>query len=277
MTALHHNLSGNADWDEEDLTGNQNRVVFDEDSDTDTSWENSSLPSARGSTSSIESGREESFHGSISDGTPSSSSEASHSPISQPTSASRYSSVSLSERLQAQRLIGKIGPRLSQIDSDYSLFIVIRFSGLPNTGTNTIVCGEILAVTNSRVIKGKLISNPYHVKMAGSKRSQKLWPVQLEREIKTGDCGTWIVDAFNGDLYGHVVAGDSRGRAFITSVEEMFNNIAELSGARPSIVAPPAHGKNFEQQFRRMASSYGPGLKNGPQIPQNASGVQQTL
>ena len=54
-----------------------------------------------------------------------------------------------------------------------------------------------------------------------------------------GDCGTWIVNATNGDLYGHVVAGDSRGRALMTSAREIFDNIARLTGFYPVLCPSP--------------------------------------
>lgn len=40
-----------------------------------------------------------------------------------------------------------------------------------------------LATAKSGILRGFLMKNPYYIKMAGSARYQKMWPVQLDRNI----------------------------------------------------------------------------------------------
>jgi hypothetical protein len=47
-----------------------------------------------------------------------------------------------------------------------------------------IVDGDVwVAAGKSGVIKGTIIRNPYFIKMAGSSNYQKMWPVELDKNI----------------------------------------------------------------------------------------------
>lgn len=41
-----------------------------------------------------------------------------------------------------------------------------------------------------------------------------------------GDCGAWVIDAESGNLYGHIVAGDSfLHRAYVVQITDVINDI----------------------------------------------------
>ena len=54
-----------------------------------------------------------------------------------------------------------------------------------------------------------------------------------------GDCGSLVVNATTGDIYGHIVSGDpSSGLAFMIPAYKVFDDIEKQFGARPSFPTP---------------------------------------
>ncbi|CZR66085.1 uncharacterized protein PAC_15986 [Phialocephala subalpina] len=86
--------------------------------------------------------------------------------------------------------------------------------------------GVWIAAGKSGIMSGTIIRNPYFIKLAGSEDYQKMWPIQLERDIMPGDCGSWVIDAVSGNLLGHVVAGDSTlHRAYLIQAVDVLADI----------------------------------------------------
>jgi len=49
-----------------------------------------------------------------------------------------------------------------------------------------------------------------------------------------GDCGSWVINAQNGDIFGHIVAGDiTSGLAYIIPAHKVFDDIEMRCGSRP--------------------------------------------
>lgn len=225
LTALHRNLVNSESWDDESDTGYEAEAAFDEDSDTESTSEYSSLPSARGkaslstsyssvllkctlgSASSTESNREDASPSALGSNSLLSASEASYSDDPLPNFADMQDKQSAKTAQTASFMAGTIDQNLSGSELDYSLFAIkgsfisyqvylatlnkffyrIRDGHLHEVKitalANSIKDVEILAVKKFASVRGKLISNPYFVKLAGSERFQKLWPVKLERHI----------------------------------------------------------------------------------------------
>ena len=54
------------------------------------------------------------------------------------------------------------------------------------------------------------------------------------RRTVPGDCGSWVVNAETGDIYGHIVAGDPiSGLAYIIPAYKVFDDIEFRFGVRP--------------------------------------------
>lgn len=93
---------------------------------------------------------------------------------------------------------------------------------------------NILAVTSRGIIEGYLSGTPAYTCTKGNPSFQKVFSITLSGPLERGDCGTWIIDAKRGDLYGHVVMGSpGSGSALITPFEEIFNNIQCRLGETP--------------------------------------------
>ena len=46
-------------------------------------------------------------------------------------------------------------------------------------------------------------------------------------DLRPGECGAWVVDADTGELYGHVVASDDLGQAYVVPAQLTFKDIQE--------------------------------------------------
>lgn len=67
---------------------------------------------------------------------------------------------------------------------------------------------DVVAATGSGgLLKGRLSGTPSFLMLPGSNLIQEVWAVRHDTEVINGDCGAWVVDALNGDLFGHIVGG----------------------------------------------------------------------
>lgn len=93
---------------------------------------------------------------------------------------------------------------------------------------------NILAVTSRGIVEGYLSGTPAYTCTEGNPSFQKVFNITLRGALEKGDCGTWIIDAKRGDLYGHIVMGSpGSGSALITPFSEIFNNIQFRLGETP--------------------------------------------
>ncbi|MCJ1411362.1 peptide-N4-(N-acetyl-beta- glucosaminyl)asparagine amidase [Ptychographa xylographoides] len=92
---------------------------------------------------------------------------------------------------------------------------------------------RVIARTRSAgVMKGLLSGTPTFTTAPGSQTFQEVWTVALDGPIAEGDCGSWIVDAITGDLYGHIVSGSPEsGKAYIVPAYQVFEDIKRQTGA----------------------------------------------
>lgn len=87
--------------------------------------------------------------------------------------------------------------------------------------------GNVIAYTGSkRARHGKLSGTPSFVILAGGRFSQELWTVHFDGMLENGDCGSVVINASNGYLEGHMIAGDSQARsALIVPAYQMLKDI----------------------------------------------------
>ncbi|KAK3178095.1 hypothetical protein OEA41_000228 [Lepraria neglecta] len=93
----------------------------------------------------------------------------------------------------------------------HEIFLKRLFRGAP-------VSREVIVITASKgVMKGHLSGTPSFMQLPHSTNQQELWTVMLEGNLEKGDCGSWVIDATNGSIYAHIIAG-SRGSGFTYAV-----------------------------------------------------------
>lgn len=95
---------------------------------------------------------------------------------------------------------------------------------------------HILAITSRGVREGYLSGTPAYTSIEGDPSFQKVFNITLHGAVERGDCGTWIIDAESGDLYGHIVMGSpGSGSALIVPFDEIFDDIHSRLGKTPSL------------------------------------------
>ncbi|RYP66033.1 hypothetical protein DL771_008014 [Monosporascus sp. 5C6A] len=92
----------------------------------------------------------------------------------------------------------------------------------------------IMAITPRGKISGNLSATPSYVRARNGEKFYEMFIVTLDNELEKGDCGSWIINAETGNLYGHIVAGSpTSGTAFITTFLDVFEDIEQYAGFAP--------------------------------------------
>jgi peptide-N4-(N-acetyl-beta-glucosaminyl)asparagine amidase len=95
---------------------------------------------------------------------------------------------------------------------------------------------RVLCATSRGVLKGTLSGTPFYSRFLHSKHFTMTLSVAFESALEVGDCGSWVVDAETGDLYGHIVAGSPRlGTAIVVPFEPIFEDIKRRTGTPPQL------------------------------------------
>ena len=98
-----------------------------------------------------------------------------------------------------------------------------------NLGSDNV---HILAMTGSSgLLSGTLSGSPTFKTSPGCHTFQEVWTVRLEGNISNGDCGSWVIDARTGDLYGYIISGDlSSGVAHIVPAFQAVESMKQCLG-----------------------------------------------
>ncbi|KAF2180905.1 hypothetical protein K469DRAFT_539659, partial [Zopfia rhizophila CBS 207.26] len=77
-------------------------------------------------------------------------------------------------------------------------------------------------------ITGTLSETPLYTRLPKSKSFEEVYKVQLDAPLANGDCGSSIVDAKSGQLYGQIIAGCERtGIAYIMAAHHVLEHMEE--------------------------------------------------
>lgn len=86
--------------------------------------------------------------------------------------------------------------------------------------------GVAIATASGGVIRGVLIPTAVYFRNKSLPHLQKLYPVQLESPIGSGDSGSAVVSETTGQLFGHIVRGAHQSTtAYIVAAVEVFEDI----------------------------------------------------
>ncbi|GKT98175.1 hypothetical protein FLAG1_05364 [Fusarium langsethiae] len=85
---------------------------------------------------------------------------------------------------------------------------------------------KILSPTSRGTLTGVMSGTPLYARLPNSSLYQDVYNVLLDSRLEPGDCGSWIIDAESGDLYGHIVAGSpDSGAAIVIPFARVFEDI----------------------------------------------------
>jgi peptide-N4-(N-acetyl-beta-glucosaminyl)asparagine amidase len=130
-----------------------------------------------------------------------------------------------------------------------------------------LVCGSVVAHTASAgLVSGTISPTPTYLRTPNAKVYQEVYHVNLEKPIANGDCGSWVLDAQSGSLYGHIVAGSPNlGFAYIVPASQTFSDIQRHTGILKeriqrfdSVSIPIPMGYSDSTTFEPTPESKGP-------------------
>jgi peptide-N4-(N-acetyl-beta-glucosaminyl)asparagine amidase len=138
------------------------------------------------------------------------------------------------------------------LDLDYSLIqipegVVIPFStdqsNFENTFRSTIIAtgsprdtSVFTFTASSGLLQGKLSQTPSYTRLPGSSTFQEVYTAQFGDALRKGDCGSWVIEAHTGKLWGHIIAGTERtGTAYIVPAQCVFENVTKLLSCELSL------------------------------------------
>ncbi|MCJ1391229.1 peptide-N4-(N-acetyl-beta- glucosaminyl)asparagine amidase [Xylographa bjoerkii] len=104
-------------------------------------------------------------------------------------------------------------------------------------GTNTVFSrrvasskpnnASVISITGSAgALNGTLTDAATFRKTSDSDLFEEVWTLRLDGSLESGDCGSWVLDASSGDLYGHIIAGSPKsGLAYVVPALHIFDDI----------------------------------------------------
>lgn len=91
----------------------------------------------------------------------------------------------------------------------------------------------VTSTVSGGLMTGTLNGTPFYTRLPNSKTFQKVYTVRLNGALVKGDCGSWVINAENRGLYGHIIAGsESTGTACIMSAHRVFEDAEEYLGGQ---------------------------------------------
>ncbi|KAE9362690.1 hypothetical protein N431DRAFT_358279 [Stipitochalara longipes BDJ] len=102
---------------------------------------------------------------------------------------------------------------------------------------------DVVAATGSGgLLRGKMSETPSFLMLPGTTHIQEVWTVRHNRdEVFNGDCGAWVIDASNGNLFGHIVGGSpGLQTSYIIPARSIIDDLKDRFGGewKPAGVIP---------------------------------------
>ncbi|KAF4948155.1 hypothetical protein FGADI_9850 [Fusarium gaditjirri] len=110
---------------------------------------------------------------------------------------------------------------------------------------------KILSSTSRGTFTGVMSGTPLYARLPKSILFQDVYNVLLDWPLEAGDCGSWVIDAESGDLYGHIVAGSpDSGAAIVIPFARVFEDIESRVKHRPHLpLTETASLYNFDEKL----------------------------
>lgn len=92
--------------------------------------------------------------------------------------------------------------------------------------------GKVLVATRRGAVPGLGTGSDCSIKLGSDDRYRHVWSIQVKNSLSSGDSGSWVVDAGNGDVYGIVVAGSTAlGEEYVIPAFEIGQDICRVMRA----------------------------------------------
>ena len=99
---------------------------------------------------------------------------------------------------------------------------------------------NVLCITGSALLEGTISGTPSYAAIPGSNKIQELWTVNLKGNLMTGDCGSWVVDEQNHELFGHIIGGSpTSGVAYMVPTYQLIEDAKSTYGVDLELCIKP--------------------------------------
>lgn len=130
--------------------------------------------------------------------------------------------------------IKRLGKSLNRIDTPRPLRIR-RMTEISSVEVRIIVA------MSTRFVSGILFPDRISYRRHGTSTYQKIYQVELDQAPVEGDCGSSVVDKETGDLYGHLILGDTPARiVYIVPATDLILDIPRSLGLYAKLPSLPS-------------------------------------
>ena len=129
----------------------------------------------------------------------------------------------------------------------YEFGVSARLREGPRRLTRATRSRDILLLSGMAGLKrGKLATSFGYLMIGHVKQFNEIYNVSMSdgSVLDAGDCGSWVVDSVTHEVYGHVVASDAFGDAYVIPLDNTFRDIRQQLAADQ--VCLPTEGEVLE-------------------------------
>ena len=119
-------------------------------------------------------------------------------------------------------------------ENAYEFGVSARLREGPRRLTRATRSRDVLLLSGMAGLKrGKLATSFGYLMIGHAKQFNEIYNVSLSdgSVLDAGDCGSWVVDSVTHEVYGHVVASDAFGDAYVVPLDNTFRDIRQQLAA----------------------------------------------
>ena len=119
-------------------------------------------------------------------------------------------------------------------ESTYEFGVSARLIEGPRRLTRATRSRDVLLLSGMAGLKrGKLATSFGYLMIGPVKQFNEVYNVSMSdgSVIDAGDCGSWVVDSVTHEVYGHVIASDAFGDAYVIPLDNTFRDIRQQLAA----------------------------------------------
>ena len=116
----------------------------------------------------------------------------------------------------------------------YEFGVSARLREGPRRLTRATRSRDVLLLSSMAGLKrGKLATSFGYLMIGPMKQFNEIYNVSMSdgSVLDAGDCGSWVVDSVTHEVYGHVVASDAFGDAYVIPLDNIFRDIKQQLAA----------------------------------------------
>lgn len=172
--------------------------------------------------------------------------------------AVRLSSIAISSRTDPATTLDY--SLIEVFDVNHQVPNSVHFGGKQLNISSIVVDGPrdttVLAITSRGVLAGRLSGTSMCTSVPTVSTYQEVYYVILDSPLEHGDCGSWIIDANTGDLFGHIIAGSPEtGAAMLIPALSTFNDLENRTQKQPKLPkTPPPPYPYYSEPDKRPAT-----------------------